>query len=78
MILGSNSTAMPSTEEAASAVLRVEVSEFCTTMAEVEAGTAMVAVMITLPGATLIVTSDVSTPAAAAIFCCRLDLTLSE
>ena len=38
----------------------------------------MVAVMRTLAAATRIVTSDLSTPAASASFCCKLALLLSE
>ena len=77
-IVGTASTATPSSVEAASAVPRVEASEVCSASAVVEAGTMMVAVMRTLAAATRIVTSDLSTPAAAATFCCRLDLSLSE
>ena len=66
-MLGSNSTGMPSAVEAVAAVPRVEVSDFCTAAAVVNAGTAMVAVMITEAAATLIVTSDASTPALSAI-----------
>ena len=72
-MLGSDSTMMPSAAEAAAAVPRVEASEVCTAAGVVEAGTAMVAVMITEPAATLMVTSEASsTPAAVAIFCRRL------
>ena len=77
-IVGSDSTTIPSAAEAASATPRVEESEVSTTAAVVEVGTAMVAVMRTLAAATRIVTSDESTPAAAATFCCKLDLSLSE
>ena len=73
MILGSDSTVMPSAAEAAAAVPRVEASEVCTAAGVVEAGTAMVAVMITEAAATLMVTSEASsTPAAVAIFSRRL------
>ena len=72
-MLGSDSTVMPSAAEAAAAVPRVEASEVCTASAVVEAGTAMVAVMMTLAAVTLMVTSEMSsTPAALAIFCSRL------
>ena len=75
MILGSDSTVMPSAAEAAAAVPRVEASEVCTAAGVVEAGTAMVAVMITEPAATLMVTSEASsTPAAVAILCRRLEV----
>eukprot|EP00964_Phaeocystis_antarctica_P122339 scaffold85992_cov63-Phaeocystis_antarctica.AAC.10 len=76
--VGTSSTVTPSAVEASAAVPRLEESEVCTASAVVEAGTAMVAVMSTLPAATLIVTSDLSTPAAVATFCCKLDLSLSE
>eukprot|EP00964_Phaeocystis_antarctica_P107457 scaffold72176_cov68-Phaeocystis_antarctica.AAC.2 len=45
---GADSTVMPSAAEAAAAVPRVDASEVCSTAAVVSAGTAMVAVMITL------------------------------
>ena len=77
-IVGIDTTVMPSAVEAVAAVPRVEESEVCTAAGVVEAGTAMVAVMSTLPAATLIVTSDLSTPAAVATFCCKLDLSVSE
>ena len=70
----SDSTVIPSAAEALSAVPRVEESEVCTAAAVMEAGTVMVAVMITLAAATLIVTNDLSTPAAVAIFCCKLEV----
>ena len=73
-MLGSDSTVMPSAAEAAAAVPRVVVSEVCTTAAVEEAGTAMVAVMITLAAATSMVTSDLSTPAAVATACRRLEV----
>ena len=75
---GTPSTVTPSAVEAAAAVPRVEESELCTASAVLEAGTVMVAVMSTLATATRIVTSDLSTPAASATFCCKLDLSLSE
>ena len=72
--VGASSTVMPSAAEASAAVPSVEESEACTAAAVVEAGTAMLAVMITLAAATLIVTSDLSTPAAAATLCCKLEV----
>ena len=66
-MLGTDSTVMPSTAEAAARSLRAISSELCTASAVVEAGTPMVAVMMTLAAARLIVTSDASTPALAAI-----------
>ena len=76
-IVGTASTATPSSVEAASAVPSVEASEVCSASAVVEAGTMMVAVMRTLAAVTLIVTSDLSTPATFATFSCKLDLSLS-
>ena len=78
VMVGTSSTATPSAVEAASAVPKLKESKVCRTSAVVEAGTAMVAVMRTLAAATLIVTSDLSTPAALATFCCKLDLSSSE
>ena len=49
---------MPNAADAAAGVPTIEVSEVITVVAVVVAGTAMVAVMITLAAATLIVTSD--------------------
>jgi hypothetical protein len=63
---------MPSTAEAAAGVPTLLVSEVSTVPAEVAAGTAMAAVMITLAAATLIVTSDAWTPVAVAMSCCKL------
>ena len=60
--------------DAASAEGRLLEMSICTESAVVAAGTAIVAVMITLAAATLIVTSDLSTPAAVAIFCCKLEV----
>ena len=78
MISGTSSIVIPSAAEAAAAVPRVEESESCTTSAVVEAGTAIVAVMRTLAAVTRIVTSDLSTPAALATFCCKLETSVSE
>ena len=82
VMVGTSSIVMPSAVEAAEAVPRVEAREACTAEAVVEAGTAMVAVMITLPAvmamSTGMLTGDVSTPAAAAILCCKLDFSGSE
>ena len=77
-MVGTFSTVTPSAVEASSAVPRLEESKVCISSTVMEAGTAMVAVMSTLAAATLIVTSDLSTPAASATFCCQLDLSLSE
>ena len=65
-MVGANSTVMPSAAEAAVAVPRLEESEFCTSAA-VEAGTVIVAVMITLAAATVMMADEGSTPALAAI-----------
>ena len=78
VMVGASSTVTPSAVEAASAVPRVEESEVSTTSRVKDAGTAMVAVMRTLPAATSIVTNDLSTPAIAAMFSCKTDLSLSE
>ena len=67
-------TVISSCMDAASAEGRLIKMKFCTETAVLTAGTAMVAVMITLAAATLIVTNDLSTPAAVAIFCCRLEM----
>ena len=78
VIVGTSSTVTPSAVEASLTVPRVEESEVCTWSAVLEAGTAMVAVMRTLAAVTRIVTSDLSTPAALATFCCKRDLSLPE
>ena len=57
-MVGASSTVMPSAVEAASAVPRLEESEVFISSAVVEAGTPIVAVMITLAAVTRIVTSD--------------------
>ena len=75
--VGASSTVMPSAAEASAAVPSVEESEACTASGAMEEGTAMVAMMRTLAAVTRIVTSDLSTPAALATFCCKLDLSLS-
>ena len=77
VMVGISSTVMPSAVEAAAAVPRLEESEVFSWSAVLEAGTAMVAVMRTLAAVTWMVTSDLSTPAAVATFCCKLDLSLS-
>ena len=68
---------MPSVVEAASAVSKWEANELCILSAVMEAGTTMVAVMLTLAAVTLIATNDSSTRAALATFCRKLDLSLS-
>jgi len=77
-MVGTFSTVTPSAVEASVAVPNFEVIEVCIASTVMEAGTAMVTVMSTLAAATLIVTSDLSTPAAVATFCCKLDLSFSE
>eukprot|EP00964_Phaeocystis_antarctica_P126067 scaffold89791_cov50-Phaeocystis_antarctica.AAC.3 len=57
---------MPSAAEAAAAVPRLEESLVCT-LAAVEAGTVIVAVMITLAAATVMTVDEGATPALAAI-----------
>ena len=64
--VGSDSTVMPSAAEAAAAVPRLEESLVCT-LAAVEAGTVIVAVMITLAAATVMTVDEGATPALAAI-----------
>ena len=67
---GTTSTVMPSAVEAVAVVVpSVLSSEACTVFTEELAGTVMVAVIITLPAATLMVTRFTSTPAAMATFC---------
>ena len=73
---GSVTILMPSALEARAGVPSLEESMSCTAVAVVEAGTAMFAVMITLPAATSTVTSDLSTPAALAKFCFKTCWTL--
>eukprot|EP00964_Phaeocystis_antarctica_P113276 scaffold77327_cov81-Phaeocystis_antarctica.AAC.2 len=64
--VGSDSTVMPSAAEAAAAVPSLEESLVCT-LAAVEAGTVIVAVMITLAAATVMTVDEGATPALAAI-----------
>jgi len=70
---GTSSTMMPSAIEAVvtfEAVMPSELSsEACTFFTEEPAGTVMIAVMITLPASTRMVTRFTSTPAALATFC---------
>eukprot|EP00964_Phaeocystis_antarctica_P110140 scaffold74521_cov33-Phaeocystis_antarctica.AAC.1 len=65
---------MPSLVLASSTVLRAASSEAFTAVALVETGTAMVAVIFTLAACMAMVTNDLSTPAALAIFCCKATL----
>ena len=64
--VGTDSTSMPSAAEAAAAVPRMEESAVFAASA-VEAGTVIVAVMITLAGATVMTVDEGATPALAAI-----------
>ena len=64
---GSDSTVIPSAVDADAAVPRREVSVACNASAVVEAGTLIVAVMITLAAATMMDTDERSTPALTAI-----------
>ena len=73
-MVGSDSTVIPSAAEAAVALPRVEESDSRTAAAVVATGTAMEAVIMTLAAATLIVTTDSSTPAAVATPCCKLEV----
>ena len=71
---GTASTVMPSAVEAEAVVVPSVLSrEACTFFTEEPAGTVMVAVMITLPAATLMVTRFTSTPAAVATFCFKAE-----
>ena len=65
MMVGSASTEISSAADAAAAVPRLEESLVCTASVD-EAGTLIVAVMITLPAATLMDTDERSTPATVA------------
>ena len=67
MMLGSDCTVMPSAAEAAAALPSLEESEVCTAAVVVEAGTTIVAVMITLAATTWMDTEVALTPALAAI-----------
>ena len=67
VMVGSASTVMPSAAEAVAALPSVEESKVCTSSAVVEAGTTIVAVIITLAAATRMDTEAASTPALAAI-----------
>ena len=71
---GISAIVMPRAAEAEAAVPRGKERDAITVVAAEEAGTAMLAVMITLAAATLIVTSDASTPAAVAMFCCKVEV----
>ena len=66
VMVGSDSTVMLSAVEAAAAVPRLEESEACT-LAALEAGTVIVAVMITLAASTVMTVNEGATPALAAI-----------
>ena len=76
-MVGTFSTVMPNAMEADSAVPRLEESEVRISSTVMEAGMVMVAMMSTLAAATSILTSDLSTLTALAIFCCKLS-SLSE
>ena len=71
MTVGTASTLTPSAVEASAVVPRAEASEACTVVAVVEAGTAIMAVISTEAAVTVMETSDLSTPAAVATFCCK-------
>ena len=66
-MVGSDSTVIPSAVDADAAVPRREVSVACNASAVVEAGTLIVAVMMTLAAATMMDTDERSTPALTAI-----------
>ena len=67
IVVGADKTVIPSAADAVAAVLRREESVVCNASAVVDAGTLMVAVMITLAAATLMDTKEASTPALTAI-----------
>ena len=71
---GVSTIVMPSAMEAVAVVPRVEAREVCIAAAVVDSGTAIVAEIITLPGAMAMVTSAVSTPAAVATLRCTLEV----
>ena len=73
-IVGSSSIVRPSASEASAAVPKADESFSCTERTVLEAGTAMVAVMITLAADTFIVTRDVSRPTTAAMYSCKLEV----
>jgi len=75
-MVGTSSTVRPSAAEASAVVLSASESAVCTDSTVLEAGTAMMAVMITLPSATLIVTLDASMPlpAASAMFEAKIEV----
>lgn len=75
--VGAVSTMIPSCSNVAATEEKVARSVFCTetTLAE---GTTIVTVILKEAAARLIVTADISTPAMATNFCCKLNLSLSE
>ena len=77
-MVGTASRATPSWVEAALAVERLVESLACTVAAMTEVVTSIVAVMITEPAWTVMVTSEESTPAIVAILCCRFHFEASE
>ena len=72
--VGADSTVMPSVFIAALAEPSFSLSASLTVDAVELCGTVMVAVMMTLAAVTVIVTSEASTPAASAMFCCRSEV----
>ena len=73
-MVGADSMGMPRAAEAAAAVARWLESELCTLADVDKAGTATVAVMMTEAAVTEMVTSEGSTPAAAAMLSTRLEV----
>ena len=73
-IAGSDSTGIPSAMDAAAAVPRREESVVCNASAVVEAGTLIVAVIITLAAATRMDTAEESTPALTATEARRVEV----
>eukprot|EP00964_Phaeocystis_antarctica_P108009 scaffold72664_cov57-Phaeocystis_antarctica.AAC.1 len=72
--MGSDSTEMPSAMVALAAVPRLEESNSSTAVALLEAGTVIVAVMITLAAVMLMETKEASTPAMVAILPSRSEM----
>ena len=74
VMVGVDSTVIPSALEATSAVVRLLESAACTVEAVVMAGTVMVAMMRTLAASTRRATNDASTPARWAILVCKFEV----
>eukprot|EP00964_Phaeocystis_antarctica_P105667 scaffold70663_cov63-Phaeocystis_antarctica.AAC.2 len=73
-MVGTSSTTTSSAAEARATVPRLEESKFSTAVALLEAGTVIVAVMITLAAVMLMETNEASTPALVAILPSRSEM----